>query len=386
MRVAILGAGGQVGTALARRYATLEGVTPVALFRNAVAAARFDGVAGVEVRVGDVSDLSAAIRLVGDCDAAINCAIATGLPHASRRTNAMLVEGVAAAARAEGRLRTFIQLSSVGVYGRIYHPTTGSCFVRPRATSAYGRDKLNIERKARDAFAPGSVAVFVVRLGHVYGPYQINSRGFLAMARDGAELPFDGALPSNTIHVDRLALMLADACSGKIPAGTYNGIDHPNRSWREVFDWHTGTAGIDPIRVLSDIQSESIRDQLLRDERTSSACKLVREVTQAFTSAPMAQLASSQVVRDLAYALLSVLPGAVESRIKAGYSDWSVQRQIASLQSAPSSPIGPLYFCEAVPGPSLGEAASVEARLNATELAREFAEWARRATVPEWFG
>jgi nucleoside-diphosphate-sugar epimerase len=385
MRVAILGAGGQIGTALVKRYAEDAGLRPVAVLRNAVSAARHRSIHGVEVRVGDVCAPGEATRLVGDCDAVVNCAIATGLPRAARAANAALIGAVASVARETRCLRAFVHLSSVLVYGAMYHPSTGSRFERPRPTSAYGRDKLHAERVARRAFADTGVSLFVVRLGHVYGPLQANSRAFLAMVRDRAALPFAGALPSNAIHTDRLASVVAAACRGMIAAGTYNGVDHPNLSWREVFDWHTSAAGIDPVGELPADPSERARSKLLREERTGRLRKVTRDVTRAFTAVPAAELAASQAIRDVGYEVLSTLPEGVERKIKAMYTRWSVGRQVASIRQSEGAAAGPAFFSDAVPGPSLSEASGLEVRSD-VGASREFADWIRDSATPDWFG
>jgi len=376
MRIAILGAGGQVGGALVRYLGANPNVEVVAVVRNRMAAANLHQVEGCTTRIGRVANPDDAANVLAGCDSVVNAALAVGLPRRSRDANAGVINSVAQAVQRGLSLKSFVQLSSIAVYGPCVHPSTGTTFERPHAEGGYGRDKLASERVARDAFRKAEARLYVIRLGHVYGPYQGHSKAILGEAESPTfALPFEGSRPSNAVRIDRLAATLALVCEGNLEPGTFNATDAPNACWREVFHWHTDALGVSAVRPLDDKASDEIRSKLLAMSRTPRLLQVVMGVGRAAGTAAVHEFLSSSAVRDLGHEVLVRLPSRVETYTRHLYTLVSARLQVQSFVDGPQGQISPWYFSEGVPGPNICELAQAAPMPNEVEIRRELQQW-----------
>lgn len=382
MKVAVLGASGQVGRGLCERFAELPGIEPVAIVRNAVGAALLRALS-FDLRIGDVTRDGP--RLLAGCDAVVNAALASGLPHAARKANEAIIEAIAASAE-HGRVRRCVVLSSVAVYGSCLHPSTGSTFARPSPTDSYGRDKLAAEAHARRVFEGSRVKLDVVRLGHVVGPHQVNSRAFIDLSQSPRfALPFGGDKPSNTIHIARLAPLLATLLVSERAGATYDGVDEPNATWRDVFAHHTEAAGLPAARTLDDATSAALQREALSSERAHRLPRALARVAGAAVRAGVAAFASDRDVRDLGHRVLVAMPVGFEASVKRAYLRWSVRTHVSGLSAAsPSFSIGPQLLSEASPGPALG--ALLPGAFDVAQTRESIARWVDGYRAPSWAG
>ncbi len=383
MRIGLIGANGQVGTGFTlycRRHAPEVEIVPIV--RNRVGAVVLESLGISGSRIGSIDHPDTAVSLLGDCDFAINCAHAPGLPRASRRANEDIVGGVANAARVGGRLRGFVQMSSVIVYGMFYDLSTGSTFERPLPETNYGKDKLHIEDASRAAFQGLATRLYVVRLGHVYGPYQENSRGYLSVcASQTMQLPFDGQLASNAIHVDTLAAQLL-ALFGRLPeATTMNGVEGAQNTWRSVFDWHAEATGYPTLPGLDEATSLTLRRATLANLHRSPAVQLGRDIVAALRAAGKGVFVESQAIRPLATSALLRLPDSTAAVIKHHYTKWNVRRQAELLRPVPGQ-AGPAFFSHAVPGPTIGDVTRAEPSFDAAARLTDLRLWNQRSRPP----
>src|SRR5256885_9685384 len=126
-KVAIIGAAGQIGTALISRLEHDKKLTPIGICRNKVSAELLRAFE-CEVRIGDVADPDQTHGLIGDCETVINCAFAPGLPRQSKNANDAIIRRVSAVlSGSDGKW--FVHLSSVVVYGLL--PNAKSTYERP---------------------------------------------------------------------------------------------------------------------------------------------------------------------------------------------------------------------------------------------------------------
>jgi hypothetical protein len=296
--------------------------------------------------------------------------------------NAGIITSVAQATRDGLALRSFIQLSSVAVYGACVHPSTGTTFDKPRAEGGYGRDKLEAERVAARAFQKTSTRLYVVRLGHVYGPYQGHSKAMIGEAESPTfALPFEGSRLSNAIRINHLAATLAEACEGTLAAGTFNATDTQDATWREVVGWHTEALGMRSASLLPSQESEELRTQLLKASRIPRLLRAVSSVGRAAGQAAVREFLISSAVRDLGHEVLVRAPIRLETYVKHLYTLVSARLQVQSLIDRPQWQIGPWYFSEAVPGPNLCALVRAAPLLDETELRRELQEWVAKGVA-----
>ena len=71
--------------------------------------------------------------------------------------------------------------------------------------------------------------------------------------------PFDGELPSNSIHIEKLAAVIIALISSQIKSGIYN-VAEEQQTWRQVFDWHTKSLRIPPVRGMSRAHSLELKN------------------------------------------------------------------------------------------------------------------------------
>jgi nucleoside-diphosphate-sugar epimerase len=355
MKVAVIGAAGQVGSAIVRALGQDSDLTPIAVVRNDVAAQAVGVMSKVEVRIGTMRDEATAATLLEGCDAAINCSLATGLPAAARKANEAPILAIAAAVRHGLPMSAFVHFSTVGVYGLFHDPVLGGTFERPRADTSYGRDKLQIERVVRDTLPP-SMRSYVLRVGHVYGPHQSHSKAFLELLRDPRfYLPFEGRLPANAVHAERLARSVGALLrrTSDVPSGTYNALDAPNASWNDLLSLHAEAARLPLPRLLDDARSQAMRAGFVASSRHPLVGEL--KALAGGIRGALSAVATMPALRDVALAGLSRAPERLERAIKHRYVLWSSRRNIAALHAGEQATIPIHLFSAGVPGPSLAD-------------------------------
>jgi nucleoside-diphosphate-sugar epimerase len=361
LRVAVIGAGGQIGQTLLGRLASEPTIDVRGICRNELTAAPLR-LKGFDIRCGAVSDASAAQKLLGDCDVLVNCASATALPGTARTEERGIVRGLLSV-RGPRRL---IHFSSLAVYGTCI--TAKARFEHPQPDYPYGREKLNLETYLRATAARSHVRareIVILRMGHVYGAEQWVSRFvFDHMQKAGWRLPFDGRHASNAIHVKNVASAVRTLAL-EHQTGVFNLFDSPQSTWRDVFDWNTKAVGAPRVPGLDDAASEKLRQHFGRIAE-APALELLRQVTAWGKSLPMSLASSSQQVRFVVMGLLA----AVQSpKLEAHVSKRFVAGQLAG-RSAPLLVEQPWIFSQQAPGPCVEFPAEVTA-----DDARDVARW-----------
>ncbi len=253
--IAITGVGGFIGARLAA-LAPERGLRARGLDLDARAVARAQA-AGVDARVGDVTDPAAAAWL---CDGAAVVAhtaavvFEDGPMAVFDRVN---VGGtrVVAEAVSQARVPCFVHLSSVMVYGFDYPPEVTEDGPYPgRETNPYCVTKLRSEGAAMVAHG-GGTRVVIVRPGDVYGagsiPWVVRP---LELMRQGLfVLPDGGGGVFNHVHVDDLVeamLLAAERDVGGLPINVCDGVP---TTFREYFGRLAAHAGLPAPRSLPSV-------------------------------------------------------------------------------------------------------------------------------------
>lgn len=228
--VAILGAGGFIGSRMVERW-HLTGwarVRPVVRrLRSVAAVARFD----LEYRMADALDRQALARALEGCDVVVHAV--AGSPRVIRTSavNAYL------AAQAAG-VRRLVYLSTASVHGQAPEAGTDESSTLPRSQPlAYNRAKVQAEARLRALRERGGVELVVLRPGIVLGP---RSRWITEFAdrllRGEAGLLARGAGICNAIYVDNLlhAAELAMTTEG-VDRETFLLGDGETVTWADVY-------------------------------------------------------------------------------------------------------------------------------------------------------
>ena len=344
-RVGVTGATGQVGAAILRHLHD-EGWRVVAAARNAVGAALVHAsLPACDIRVGPLSADGRGPHLLDDCDVVVNCALASagGDPRQAYTVNRRLVDGLLQARS----LRRLVHFSTVAVYGEMIRPGRDAArmFRFPWPDSEYGRLKLDGERYVARRCRARGVRSTRLRLGHVYGAGIARSREIIGFLSDPAfSLPYAGRLPSNAIHVDRLAAAIAGLLERDGPDGVYD-LAERDSTWRDVFDWHA--ASLDLPRPAPMPDEESDRARALYAGRS-----VAREVSAWVRSLPVRRLVRSPGLFDMGLRVLATLPGAVTRRVADLNRSWGARSGLAGLNGN-GAPLPPIYLSEGLPGPHL---------------------------------
>jgi len=346
MRVAIVGAGGQVGSALLRYFANAAGIHAVGICRSRVSAARLL-LEGREVRVGSVTQESSARTLLSDADVIINCALPQGGPAQTAKENRALENGLCAGAAG----RTLIHLSSVAVYGSpIVAQRVNFC--KPRPTSRYGREKLCSERHLLRLARRFSVKCSIVRLGHVYGPGLHWSRALCDLvAEPDFMLPFHGAKPSNAVYIDNVARALGQIMAGATDPGVYNLFDCPQTTWLDLLNMHSEAIGRNQVPMLSEEQNRDLARYCALLGGRSLLLQLAFETARWLRSLPASFVQGVPSLKELG----ELIMGRVRSeRLEQRLKRWYWRATCSNEHALPSSDhVLWALISDAAPGPCL---------------------------------
>ena len=297
---------------------------------------------GFDVRVGAIGDGRSARELLGAQDVVINCAVDAGWITTSRTANRDLLKALYEIPT----LSKLVLFSSVGVYGNCIDRER-SAFARPRPGARYAAEKLDLERSAT-RLERATVKSFVLRMGHVYGPYQWLSRAiFDLFAEPNFRLPFNGDLASNAVHIGSVCRAVESLVREDVPGGTYNLVDRPQRTWRVLADWHAQAAGVSPLGGLDANESISWTRRYRRAESLPMGLQLAMEFGAWLKSLP-SFFAASPTALAIGPRLLGMLASTeLEARLRAAYAT------IRASNGMPVTtyPVPPWLLSDEIPGP-----------------------------------
>lgn len=376
MKIAIVGAAGQVGAGVLRRLGARRDLAVWGITRNEFSAAPLRH-RGFEIRVGSVGDSADCGRLLQGADMVVNAALHIGLPGKSRGENERILRGLIAQARSA----VVVHLSTVAVYGSC-HDRSFSTFDRPRGDSTYAREKLRHDRYALVLAKRSSTRLAVVRLGHVYGPGQGLSRQIFADLEAGrALLPFDGKLPSNAVHIERLSDALPGlAGDDRIPVR--NAVNAPQITWRELYDEHAHAGRLPPAGAMPDAGSRAMLETFRARMRRSIAGRFAADVASWLRRLPLKSLADAQGLREAMEGIMLSLPRQFEETVYVRYQGFAARQRIVSGGTVATPP---WYLADAVPGPNLlVELSSDDESRRRSAEAAALRVWYDSFSAPQW--
>jgi len=214
-RVLITGATGLVGVAAARR-AVEEGYRVRAMVRATSDRSELEGL-GVEMVEADLGVPDSLPPLLDDVDVVIHTAAHVGdwgPAEKYRAINVVGLEHLLAAAEQAGKLRRWVQVSTLGVYRARHHYGTDETEAPDVAgLDGYTRTKAEAEVLLRQHIDQNELPAVIVRPGFIYGPGERHwLPGVVEKIQAGKmKLVGDGKKVLNNTHVGNLvdAIFLA---------------------------------------------------------------------------------------------------------------------------------------------------------------------------------
>ena len=379
MRIAITGAGGQVGSRLVAGIATRKpSIEVVAVCRNAFSAKRLS-TALCDVRIGSILDAEGARKVLEGCDTVIHCALSWDNLTLRDSVNLQMIRAIA-----QTPVRSLAFISTVAVYSSCLESGINT-YANPRPDSNYGSDKVMCEREVTRLFSEPGRCGYVLRLGHVYGPSLLWSRRILGMVRDRRfKLPFNGRLLSNAVRIDRVSDALVALLEGDITGGIFDLTDEPNRSWRDVFDWHTQACGLPTVAGLDEAESRELRAHYIGLKRMGLA-NASSEIAGALIGAAGQIASTSGLLRVAGRRVLGWVPARAEQALRGRHLASIVARELAAMAGPELwEPSLAILFSDPVPGPSLPCSEETRAVVPAEQDLRErLVRWYVQWTSPD---
>lgn len=244
MNIAIVGAGGFVGTSLIESLVLggQPGVRAVVRsYRNMAGFCRWGD--AVEVRLADATSEAALARAFEGASAVVN--LTTGIPAGIVKSTRAIYN-----ACRQARVPRFVHLSSAVVYGDVERPIDDDAPPLDKHWMPYARAKAESERWLR-AQSHAGLEVVVLRPGIVWGVRSPHTLGFArALARKSSFLVDGGSGIFNGVYIANLVAMIRAACSapGNV-AGFYNAGDAERVTWREFYEALGAALACDPARL-----------------------------------------------------------------------------------------------------------------------------------------
>ena len=190
------------------------------------------------------------------------------------------------------------------------------------AENPYGRAKLASERQVRAAQLESRKAAYILRLGHVCGTLQEISNAIRdSIRRDAVVLPARDC-SSNTVHTADIVGALLQVMQGVTVPGTYDLMNSPRWTWREVYEYEAQACGI-PLNVTTATEAP----------RRSLAHALAGRSSRALRS-----LVSTPAAVELGTKMFAYLPDSINERAMAWWYAKRAAREIGALRQVPMAP------------------------------------------------
>lgn len=355
LTIAVIGSNGQVGSEVCLHLSRMEGIRVIAICRSELGGSLLRR-CGLDCRYGALDDPQRATQLLADSDVAADFSLPQGSVSEVRSATRQIVSHAVSCAPPGAR---FAYASSMMAFGM----PAGARSFRPRLVSrtSYGATKRFGERVARRLAPRFSREAYVLRLGEVHGELQMPTRADLGEASGRPVHVPD--VPSYSVFAATIAEALVHIGRGREEPGTYTLVSTPEWTWKELYEHHCRSVGVEP-RVLP---SPAVTQSLSRPRAWPRAAweRAHRVATQ---------LASRH--RELIAAhLLAAMP-ALERRATAIHRANTASLEIAAMRSGPRIRLSEPAYLGPIPGRRLRSLSdsreTLEARASALrQLLRE---------------
>jgi 2-alkyl-3-oxoalkanoate reductase len=258
--VFITGATGFLGGTMARELAS-RGAQVKALARRPGRDKYLQGISGIEMVSGDLSDSSRLAELMQGCETVFHVAAQLGGTYAVQYPANVTGTRNMAQAAAQAGVKRLVHISSVAVYGpRIPDVVTEDTPLNP-GVNPYNMTKAEAESALKEVAQQTGLAYTIIRPGMIYGPrngmwtaglFRLASRRPLFFAGDGSGSAY-------TIYVDDVVdLALTAALHPAAANEMFNAVNDPAPTWRDFIGGYAKLAKNDswvslPIPLLQPV-------------------------------------------------------------------------------------------------------------------------------------
>jgi nucleoside-diphosphate-sugar epimerase len=265
MRIAIIGAGGEIGSRLTLRLVSKR-ENPRAIVRHL--GARLSRYNDIDIRKLPIPDKQSMQEALQGCSVIVNCAVERQAPnepseaplHRAREITRIMI----AAALAAG-VKRLIHLSSISVCS----PKLTDEAVRRWDLWSTGREWYTLVKIATErmvAAASREMQVAIIRPGIVYGPYMDWSRLACSWLTDEKLVLPRACGTCHAVHIDDLVDLLLHLAAGEIQTPCRVWAINPERiTWRKFYEGHAQSIGLRDPHIL---EWESDRSPAIPRERS----------------------------------------------------------------------------------------------------------------------
>ncbi len=304
LKALVTGASGFIGSRLAERLATEEGVRVRAMVRTLKKAERLKKLP-LEIVHADLLDLDSLHKAVQGCDLVFHCAAMvreTGDREVFYRTN---VEGTKNILKAsiEAGIKKFIHFSSVAVYGMNPPDRVNETTPYQPCGNLYCDTKIEAEKVVWATHHEKGIPVVIIQPANVYGPHsnpwtvrpikQIQS-GQMILINGGRGL-------CNYVYIDNLINATLAATKNEASVGQAYLISDGNPvPWKEFFGYYARMAGKPDLRSVPEGIAKVIALAMeMSSKFTAKPPKISREAVRYLTR--QSHFSIEKAKRELGY-------------------------------------------------------------------------------------
>tara|TARA_Y100000310_G_C20680455_1_gene815607 strand:+ start:2341 stop:3375 length:1035 start_codon:yes stop_codon:yes gene_type:complete len=264
MKIAIVGANGNVGTELS--YLLKDDCDVIPIVRNRIGSVFLEH-HGIKCRIGDLTDSNSAKSILGDIDVIVNSTwvsdrFSGSQNQTSKLINKTIIENCFKYSKKDA---VIIYLSTIRAFASDVDPKT-SKFFPPR----YDVEKQFLEKIMKKNSSKYNKKGISFRCGHVFGDGQPSTRATkkLLYENDKLILEADPNSSSNILHIVTLKDAIFKCLDKKIKSNTYSLVNNPQWTWEEVFDFYNKHCKLEFTSFHSDKSGSSqIIYKLLKGKR-----------------------------------------------------------------------------------------------------------------------
>jgi nucleoside-diphosphate-sugar epimerase len=258
--VFITGATGFLGGAMARELAS-RGAAVKALARRPGRDKYLQGISGIEMVSGDLSNTAQLTELMQGCETVFHVAAQLGGMYAIQYPANVTGTRSMAQAASQAGVKRFVHISSVAVYGpRIPDVVTEDAPLNP-GVNPYNITKAEAETALKEVAQQTGLAYTIIRPGMIYGPRNgmWTANLFSLAARRPLFFAGDGSGSAYTIYVDDVVdLALTAAQHPAAVNEAFNAVNDPAPTWLDFIGGYAKLAKNDswislPIPLLQPV-------------------------------------------------------------------------------------------------------------------------------------
>lgn len=234
MKIAVIGANGNVGTELS--YLLKDDCEVIPIVRNKIGSVFLEH-HGIKCRIGDLTNSESAKIILQDIDIVVNATwisdrFSGSQNQTSRLMNRLIIDN---SFKYSKNNAVIIYLSTIRAFANKVDPTT-SKFWPPR----YDVEKQYLEKIVKKNSSKYNKKGISFRCGHVFGEGQPNTRAIRKQLSENENLTISVSpnVKSNILHIITLKEAIFKCLEKNVKSGTYSLVNNPQWTWKEIYDFY----------------------------------------------------------------------------------------------------------------------------------------------------